>query len=101
MPTSAACDNNNDEYDGDEDGRSTDSKPIETATRSGELQLYIIDSRESCAGLRIGEPVHVFDSTSGVLDGKWYQRRPLPLVRARTVTVTDDSVTATMMSRDK
>jgi len=100
MPTSATCDNDNDEDDGDEDGCSTDSKPIEAATRSGELQLYIIDSRESCADLRFGEPVHVFDSTSGVLDGKWYQRRPLPLVRARTVIATDDPVTAMTTSRD-
>ena len=76
MPMSATCDNDNDENDGGEDGCSTDFKPIEAATRSGELQLYIIDLREVCADLRLGEPIHVFDSTSGVQDGKWYQRQP-------------------------
>ena len=78
MPTSATCDNENDnnEDDSDEDICSTDFKPIEAATRSGELQLYIIDLREVCADLRLGEPIHVFDSTSGVQDGKWYQRQP-------------------------
>ena len=101
MPTSSTCDNDNDEDDGKEDGRSTDSKPINTATRCGELQLYIIDSREICADLRLDELVHVFDSTSGVLDGKWYQRRPLPLVRARTITATENLVTATTTRRDK
>ena len=37
----------------------------------------MVQSEEHSDDPKFDEPVHVFDQTSGILDGKLYQRRPL------------------------
>lgn len=83
--------NNNDNEDDDENNNEESSSSV--ATRSGALLLHMIpfannnndnnnvhDEKISYPNLKFGKADQILHTSSGVLDGKWFQRSAIPFV---------------------
>ena len=65
----------------DDDEISTE-KEVQTSssTRSGALLLHMVEvpSTTTSKHLKFGDPEQILNTSSGILDGKWFQRAPIP-----------------------
>jgi len=54
-----------------------ESETTSSSTRSGALLLHMIPKYDSTNNLKFGDPVQILHTSSGILDGKWFQSSPL------------------------